>query len=53
MEQIEINGKYRLTSEYGVIDTRVNHWYSEVIIKEEDVKYFVDSDENQKPIENV
>lgn len=34
------NGKVRLSSPSGVIDTRNGQWYSEVIVKYENVKFF-------------
>ena len=34
------NGKVRLSSPSGVIDTRNGQWYSEAIVKRENVKFF-------------
>ena len=34
------NGKVRLSSPDGVIDTRNGQWYSEAIVKSENVKFF-------------
>ena len=34
------NGKVRLSSPDGVIDTRNGQWYSEAIVKYENVKFF-------------
>ena len=33
------NGKVRLSAPSGVIDTRNGEWYSEAIVKEENVKF--------------
>ncbi len=34
------NGKVRLSSPSGVIDSRNGQWYSEAVVKEENVKFF-------------
>ena len=39
VEQLS-NGKVRLSSPSGVIDTRNGQWYSEAIVKRENVKFF-------------
>ncbi len=34
------NGKVRLSSPSGVVDSRNGQWYSEAIVKSENVKFF-------------
>ena len=34
------NGFFRLTSENGILDTRNNEVYSEVVTKEKNIRYF-------------
>lgn len=43
MDQIRLsNGCYKITSENGIKDIRKNRIYSEAVVKEENIKFFVE-----------
>lgn len=37
------NGFYRLTGENGVVDKRNGAWYSEVVVKKANVRFYEDA----------
>lgn len=42
------NGMVLLSSERGIIDTRNNALYSEVVVKEKSVRYFKEADTKEE-----